>query len=199
MPRPYKAKWIFSGFWMLLILGICTSITEGSPWFGFYSGKSKEVLNLLGIIIFATYILAAVIEYAVVRGFLRPLILSRSGLFLWVLLMNMITIPVAQVIWTYCIDVSQWFASSLLMLILIPFLKNIYLLFLIGFGVLSAQFLFLKWLFNRMYKRGVLATVVSRKHTLRIALIANAASFIFSGIDLIFLFYMKQELMVSFR
>lgn len=178
MEQPRHAVGLISGLWLFLMLITETAFANGMPTFRSYQAKALSI-GLMGVIVLATYISTAVVECAVVYLFLRGLMATRSGLFPWVLLVNLITNPVAQLVWIYF---KHWLDP----------VDGVLLLCGIEIAVVVVEFLFFRWLFERMYHRGALAASVTDRRTLMIVLAANVASLVFVEAGFLFLSWATQ-------
>lgn len=166
MHRLHRAVRFISGLWLMLMLGTGTALANGIPTF---SSQLRALgVPRMGAIILSTYIATVVVEYGVLYLFLRRLMTPGAWLLPWVLLVNLVTNPVAQLVWIYFKD---W---------LDPLDHNL-LLYGIELAVVAVEFLLFRWIFGRMCDRSALAAPVTERRTLTIVLAANVASFLFAA------------------
>jgi hypothetical protein len=158
------SMFLFGVFFALV--GSCLA----NPIYQPFTGMSVTALIGWGSSIFLVGFLPSVlIEYTVIYFFLKRPKLTRWPLFKVVLLINLVTIPSAQVLWWYLVLVVG--LGSFPYHIEIPIL-------LLESLVCVSEFFFLKWQFARFTRRGFLREPVPLQRTLLAALTANVMSFV---------------------
>jgi hypothetical protein len=146
--------------------------TNTSIWdflFGFYH-------RILLPILFAT----VVIEYFVVYLMLRRPSKAKIQLFLYIILINLITNPAAQLAMLFIGDPDLTGSSGMSLIVVC----------IIELVVVAIEFGLMMWIFGRMHRRGLLEKPVATDFILIIAVVTNLASFglVFIGFMLIIMF-----------
>lgn len=130
-----------------------------------YSGLEIFVLNFYATV---------VIEYLVICALLRWPEKATAKLIFWVLLINGLTNPAAQFGATFFARVMRSEASAWGMICMVEI------------AVVVVEFGLLRCILGRMYRQGALKEPVTAKRTIMIAAAANAASFAFGFVGLVF-------------
>lgn len=148
---------------------VTSCLADGAPMPFYQEAAGRDPLDpgFLSILLVGL-VSTVLVEYLVVYLLLGRPTKSRTRLFVWVLLINVITNPAAQLTILYVADPVLLGSANLANLV---------------FGitellVVIVEFWLLKWAFGRMYRRGVLTQPVAATRTFVISLAANTASFV---------------------
>ncbi|MFC1833885.1 hypothetical protein ACFL2Q_04010 [Thermodesulfobacteriota bacterium] len=117
------------------------------------------------------FCITVIVEYIVIYRFLYRSLKSRLKLFIWVLLVNLITNPVTQAFWFSVAVPTNWGSDS----------DALYLVnqLIVEFVVVLVEFPLLWWVFRRMHRRGAIEEPVPAKRTLLISFVTNMVSYLF--------------------
>lgn len=160
-----RYSWLSQVIFAIWIAGVCggsaSADDAGVPFF-------RDIADpvSLGYMMLIRFCVTVAAEYLVVLGCLTGRLKAFSALFVWVLLINVVTNPAAQFGVAFVADpaVLGSEAAALLMW------------FGIELAVVAVEFGLLRWIFTRMYQRHILNEPVSMRRTIVIVLLANLAS-----------------------
>jgi hypothetical protein len=172
--------------WAQAILGLCCTLmyctgsafANGGPSTLFHEEVAYDALFWNSSLFAEMFLATVAVEYAVVYFMLGRPAKASMQLLGWVLFVNVITNPAAQ-LGLLCLGDPVLWGSDTLAWVMIGIVELI---------VVAVEFCLLKWIFGRMNRRGRLDEPVSTRRTFAIALVANAASFV-CGIVGFFLWY----------
>lgn len=152
------------GLWILLNCCAESGFANGlGPYRRTGIEKALDTWLMVGPFI-ANYIATAVIEFVVIYLLLRRPAKACFSLLVWVLVVNLITNPTAQLAWLTSERWIYWRPDSAL---------------IIESVTIVAEFVLLMLVFKRLYRCGLLAKPVSLARGLIVTVSANLASFIF--------------------
>lgn len=169
---------VSSSLLLTLLCGVATSLANDVRPLSipYTSGQLAEdsTVDILGVL--WAFCVTVIIEYLVIRHFLKGRLRLKSGLFLWVFLVNVLTNPAAQaVFWS----VGTWSYREVGPDALLA------MLFAVELAVVVVEFALLKCIFTNMYRGGALYEPITTGRTIMIALTANVASLVCGFVSLI--------------
>lgn len=150
----------------------------------FYPSYTEMLRALWPGISYLLWILAGIViaKWFVVYLFLNCPGKAALSLFLWILLQNLLVQSAGNMVYYYCIYGRAGARST-----------DWGILLSVQLGTLIIEFFFLKWVFSRMNRSGSLPEVPSGRSTLRMILVAYAASVILVPIGM---FFFSEEMCV---
>jgi hypothetical protein len=147
---------------------VWSCLADGGPPIAFYKEVSPGDYLVACYPLFAeTYLVTVLVEYVAVYWLLGRPAAARMSLLLYLLLINLLTNPVAQLGMLFLGDPVLMGSRALAQ----------GMDCVIELTVVVVEFGLMKWIFSRMYRNGLLAQPITALRTLVMALVANLASF----------------------